>query len=667
VSAVLARLRDVFVEVPAVGTSARLTAATPAPIVVVLCAAVRGPAMASMLALALARALRHPCAVACAVGGVQPPTGLATPGTRRAAARLRGAGADASASGRVVWIDGNATADAGGLEEKPEAIALAACARLRHAAGAAGGPAALALPFRRSPGLDRVLASQDGIVFVREPDATATVVERIGRSLAALGPSVASVAPPTRLAGALASRGMTASASARAAVGQLGFGAEKLERDANARLRNQRGQALLVLVAAMAVVLVAALVLGGVARGIGTKARNQRAADLAALGGARAMRASYDGLFAPVRIDGRPNPLHVERPDYLARARRRALAAAQLNGAEQVDVAFPDGGSIAPTRIRVTVRDPAVVRFGGQRRSTPVATIAEAEIAPGASSAPGPGPGDYPGPFAYRQGRPMRPDVALAFDRLSAAAARDGIALTILSAFRSSAEQARLFAAHPDPRWVAPPGRSLHRLGTELDLGPASAYAWLATHAPSFRFVKRYAWEPWHFGLEINAGTTSVGYGGSGDGRGAVPAFVPSRLAPAIAVAAQRWNVSAALLAAQLYAESGFNPFAVSPAGAQGIAQFMPGTARAYRLADPFDAASAIDAQAHLMRDLLRRFASVPLALAAYNAGPGAVAGCACVPAIAETQAYVARILGLLRGAGDSAGLDVGLDVRLVR
>jgi soluble lytic murein transglycosylase-like protein len=146
-----------------------------------------------------------------------------------------------------------------------------------------------------------------------------------------------------------------------------------------------------------------------------------------------------------------------------------------------------------------------------------------------------------------------------------------------------------------------------------------------------------------------------------------VPAFVPTRFAPAIATAAQRWNVSAALLAAQLLAESGFDPGAVSPAGAQGIAQFMPATARAYGLADPFDAPRAIDAQGRLMRDLLRRFGSVPLALAAYNAGPGAVAACGCVPPYPETRAYVARILTLLRGAGDTDGLLTGLDVRLVR
>jgi hypothetical protein len=46
---------------------------------------------------------------------------------------------------------------------------------------------------------------------------------------------------------------------------------------------------------------------------------------------------------------------------------------------------------------------------------------------------------------------------------------------------------------------VAPPGKSLHRCGTELDLGPPSAYGWLARNAERFHFVQRYAWEPWHW------------------------------------------------------------------------------------------------------------------------------------------------------------------------
>ena len=95
------------------------------------------------------------------------------------------------------------------------------------------------------------------------------------------------------------------------------------------------------------------------------------------------------------------------------------------------------------------------------------------------------------------------------------------------------------------------------------------------------------------------------------------------------------------LLAAQLYAESGFNPFARSRAGAEGIAQFMPGTAESYDLDNPFDPVEAIDAQAHLMSDLLRQFGGkVALALAAYNAGPGAVertAACRRTPRPAPT------------------------------
>jgi len=152
---------------------------------------------------------------------------------------------------------------------------------------------------------------------------------------------------------------------------------------------------------------------------------------------------------------------------------------------------------------------------------------------------------------------------------------------------------------------------------------------------------------------------------GGGDGRSSLPDFVPAAFAAPIARAAQRWNVSATLLSAQIYQESGFNPNALSAVGAEGIAQFMPGTAKAYGLADPYDAVAAIDAQAHLMRDLLRQFASVPLALAGYNAGAGAVAACMCVPPYPETRGYVARILGLMAGAGDASG--GWLAVRLVK
>jgi hypothetical protein len=435
------------------------------------------------------------------------------------------------------------------------------------------------------------------------------------------------------------------------------------------RARDDSGQATILVLGVATALVLGALVLGAIAQGVGAHGDQQRAADLAALAGARAMHEAYAGLFEAPVLSGRANPAHLERDAYLGLGRRAAIATARRNGAGRVAVSFPDGSTFAPVRVRVEVQDDIAV---GDVEHVPAGASAEAELAPpGEIAAAGAGAGEYRGPLASRQGKAMRPDVAVAFDRLAAAASRDGVALIVVSAFRTNAEQALLFAQHPDPKWVAPPGQSLHRLATELDLGPEAAYGWLAANAPRFHFVQRYAWEPWHWGFVLNAGSVSVGFGRAGaagaDGETgrALPSFVPAQFAAPLARAAQRWNVSAALLGAQLYAESNFNPFAVSGAGARGIAQFMPATARELGLSDPFDAAQAIDAQAHLMRDLLRRFGAVPLALAAYNAGPDPVAACGCVPPYPETRGYVARILGLLGGAGElTAG--GGLEVRLV-
>ena len=432
------------------------------------------------------------------------------------------------------------------------------------------------------------------------------------------------------------------------------------------RLGKESGQAIVLLLAIAAVLIVGALVLGAFGQALTAKGRHQRAADLASISAAHAMRAAYPRLFEPVS-----SPRHLDTRRYLELARQAALRAAQRNGVRVGEVRFSGADELAPLRVTTSVRGAAPVRVGGEREAVEVRAEATAEIVPLATgSAQAPSGREYGGPFAYRQGERMRPDVAQAFDRLAAAAKRDaGISLTITSAFRSDAEQARLYAANPNPRMVARPGESLHRYGTELDLGPPAAYSWLARNAERFGFIQRYSWEPWHYGYTRNPGTASVGFGqrGSRDGsRSAVPSFVPSRYADMLTSSARRWSVSAGLLAAQIQAESGFDPRAVSPAGARGIAQFMPATARSYGLDDPFDPGAAIDAQAHLMRDLLRRFASVPLALAAYNAGPGAVAGCGCVPPFAETRAYVARILALLGGgAGEASAL--AFEVRLVK
>ena len=394
------------------------------------------------------------------------------------------------------------------------------------------------------------------------------------------------------------------------------------------------------MLAAIGALLAGALVLFAFGNALGARGGHQRAADLAAVSAAQVMRDLYPRLFEPPFLEPDvPNPRHLEEEKYRALAVAAAVRGGLRNGVRirPADVTFP-GATFAPTRVRVRVRETVEVGPAGHAAPLPVEAGATAELLPGGGDGlPSHGRGGgYDGPLAYRQGKPMRPDVALAFDRMAAAARQEaGLYLGVSSGFRSDAEQALLFAAHPDPRWVAPPGESLHRYATELDLAPPAAYGWLAANAPRFGFLRRYAWEPWHFGYTRSPGSSSVGFGAhGGDGRAtrAVQSFVPARFAPLIIRAAQRWGVSAHLLAAQLYAESNFNPFARSPAGAEGIAQFMPGTAAAMGLSNPFDPEAAIDAQAHLMRDLLGRFGSVPLALAAYNAGPGAVAGCGCIP-----------------------------------
>lgn len=112
--------------------------------------------------------------------------------------------------------------------------------------------------------------------------------------------------------------------------------------------------------------------------------------------------------------------------------------------------------------------------------------------------------------------------------------------------------------------------------------------------------------------------------------------------------AAETYGVDARLLAAIARQESGFDAGAVSPAGAQGLMQLMPGTAQGLGVTDSFDPGQAVDGAARLIDDLLERFGSTPLALAAYNAGPGAVLRYDGVPPYPETQNYVRSIMSML-------------------
>jgi hypothetical protein len=107
--------------------------------------------------------------------------------------------------------------------------------------------------------------------------------------------------------------------------------------------------------------------------------------------------------------------------------------------------------------------------------------------------------------------------------------------------------------------------------------------------------------------------------------------------------AGAKYGLEPALLAAVAKVESGYNPAAVSSAGAQGLMQIMPATARGLGV-DALDPAQAVDGAARLLSSNLARFGSIDLALAAYNAGGGAVSRYGGIPPFAQTQAYVPKV-----------------------
>ncbi len=119
---------------------------------------------------------------------------------------------------------------------------------------------------------------------------------------------------------------------------------------------------------------------------------------------------------------------------------------------------------------------------------------------------------------------------------------------------------------------------------------------------------------------------------------------------PLIIEAARYYSLPPALVKAIVAVESSFEPAAVSPAGAQGIMQLIPSTARAMQIADPFDPRQSIYGGSRYLRLMANRFdGDVRRTIAAYNAGPENVERAKGVPAIAETQTYVKRVLALYR------------------
>ncbi|TAM62530.1 lytic transglycosylase domain-containing protein [bacterium] len=113
---------------------------------------------------------------------------------------------------------------------------------------------------------------------------------------------------------------------------------------------------------------------------------------------------------------------------------------------------------------------------------------------------------------------------------------------------------------------------------------------------------------------------------------------------------AARWNVDPALVNAVIANESGFDPQATSKVGAMGLMQLMPATAAGLGVSDPYDPQQNVAGGVRYLRGLLDRFnGDVSLAVAAYNAGPGAVEKYGGVPPYKETQQYVAAVLDSYR------------------
>jgi len=195
----------------------------------------------------------------------------------------------------------------------------------------------------------------------------------------------------------------------------------------------------------------------------------------------------------------------------------------------------------------------------------------------------------------------------------------------------------------------------LARVGELQALIAGTQPAPVATQSSSFAAQLAGATSP----VSSPTATTAAMATTAATGVSELPADVP--YGAEITAAAKKYGIDPALLAGLVKQESGFNPNAGSAAGAQGLTQLMPGTARSLGCTNPLDPAQAIDAGARYLRQQLDAFGGdVTRALAAYNAGPGAVKRYGGVPPYAETQNYVRAVqanAAAYRAAGPSPSI----------
>ena len=143
---------------------------------------------------------------------------------------------------------------------------------------------------------------------------------------------------------------------------------------------------------------------------------------------------------------------------------------------------------------------------------------------------------------------------------------------------------------------------------------------------------------------------TLAALGSAGGSSAALRDPAVARYSSLFAQAGRTHGIDPSILAAVAKVESGGNASAISPAGARGLMQFMPATARGYGI-DPMDPAQAIDGAARMLTEQRNAFGTLELALAAYNAGPGAVRRHGGIPPYSETQNYVRKVMSLVNAS----------------
>ena len=196
---------------------------------------------------------------------------------------------------------------------------------------------------------------------------------------------------------------------------------------------------------------------------------------------------------------------------------------------------------------------------------------------------------------------------------------------------------------------VAPLHAQAQPMSGEVGIPPATSHAGyrLVQDAAGFQLVEHGIWEvP---SAQVSgparsaraeprfAGQTGTAAGPNG--------FHRAAYLPHVYAAEAQFGLPAGLLDAVIWTESRYNPFAISKAGAAGLGQLMPGTAKELGVANRFDPLANLSGAARYLRQMLDRFGTVHMALAAYNAGPGAVERAGGIPLNGETPAYVRNVL----------------------